>query len=174
MKIRTETYEDYKAVYDINVEAFGNREDESNLVERIRESDGFIPELSIVAEKDGKVIGHILLSKANIWKSDKTTEVIVLAPIAVKPEYQKKGIGSSLIHEGLERVTELGYGLVLLIGHPSYYPRFGFKPARSFGLELRQFDVPDDVFMICELRTGELERIQGELRYPTAFFEEGM
>ena len=80
------------------------------------------------------------------------------------------GIGSMLINEGLKRVKELDYGLVLLIGHPSYYPKFGFKPARQFGLELRQFDVPDEVFMVCELKAGELDHVQGELQYPPAFF----
>jgi len=173
MIVRTETSVDYKAVYDLNFEAFGNREDESNLIERIRESNGFIAELSIVAEENGEIVGHILLSKAFVWNGDESSEVIVLAPIAVRPSYQKKGVGSRLVHEGLNRVKALGYGLVLLIGHPSYYPKFGFKPARQFGLELRQFDVPDDVFMVCEL-AGELDQIQGELRYPPAFFEEGL
>ncbi|MBW8349313.1 N-acetyltransferase [Bacillus sp. IITD106] len=170
MNIRTETFADYKAVYDLNYEAFAMREDESKLVERIRDSEGFIPELSIVAEENSEIVGHILLSKASVIHGDKSTKVIVLAPIAVKPKYQKKGIGSMLINEGLKRVKELDYGLVLLIGHPSYYPKFGFKPARQFGLELRQFDVPDEVFMVCELKAGELDHVQGELQYPPAFF----
>lgn len=76
-----------------------------------------------------------------------------------------------MIEEGLKKARALGYGLVLLIGHPSYYPKFGFKPARQFGLELKQFNVPDEVFMVCELKAGELHRITGELRYPPAFFE---
>jgi len=170
MKIRTETSDDYRAVYDLNYDAFGNRNDESRLVERIRKSEGFIPELSIVAEEIGDIVGHILLCKAKVILGDESTEVIVLAPVAVKPGHQKKGIGKKLINEGLERVKDLGYGLVLLIGHPSYYPKFGFKPARQFGLELCQFDVPDDVFMVCELREGELNNIQGELQYPSVSF----
>ncbi|MBS4216785.1 N-acetyltransferase [Bacillus sp. FJAT-49711] len=170
MSIRTETINDYKAVYDLNYEAFGSRDDEAKLVEKIRESSRFIPELSIVAEINGEMVGHILLSKANVVKDEEFFEVIVLAPVAVKPSFQKKGVGSGLIREGLKRVKELNYGLVLLIGHPSYYPKFGFKPARPFGLELLQFDVPDDVFMVCELRAGELDLIKGELKYPSAFF----
>ncbi|MBS4195056.1 GNAT family N-acetyltransferase [Lederbergia citri] len=170
MNIRTETFKDYKAVYDLNYVAFGMREDESKLVERIRESEGFISELSIVAEENSEIVGHILLSKASVVHGDESTEVIVLAPVSVKPGHQKIGIGSMLINEGLKRVRELGYGLVLLIGHPSYYPKFGFKPARQFGLELRQFDVPDEVFMVCELKVWELDHVQGELQYPPAFF----
>lgn len=98
-------------------------------------------------------------------------EVIVLAPVAVHPTFQKRGIGRKLIKEGLRKVKNMKYGLVLLIGHPTYYPKFGFKPARQFGLELRQFEVPDEVFMVCEMREGELNRIKGELKYPKAFFE---
>ncbi|MCR2821822.1 GNAT family N-acetyltransferase [Lederbergia panacisoli] len=170
MNIRTETSNDFKAIYDLNYEAFGNRDNESKLVERIRESSGFIPELSIVAETNGEIVGHILLSKANVIDGEDITEVIVLAPVAVKPSFQKRGIGSRLILEGLKIVKELGYGLVLLIGHPSYYPNFGFKPARQYGIELHQFNVPDDVFMVCEVKPGELSLVKGELRYPPAFF----
>ncbi|WP_328276957.1 N-acetyltransferase [Paenibacillus chibensis] len=95
--------------------------------------------------------------------------MIALAPLAVSPEHQKQGIGKRLMQEGLKRCQNLGYSLVLLIGHPEYYPKFGFKPARPLGLELKQFAVPDDVFMVCELQEGALVRIQGELIYPEVF-----
>nr|WP_209847403.1 N-acetyltransferase [Paenibacillus sediminis] len=170
MQIRTEQPKDYAAVYEINRAAFGNRDDEAELVERIRLSEGFIPELSIIAEVDGEIVGHLLLSKATVVGETMEKEVIVLAPIAVKPEYQKQGVGSKLIAEGLSRCKALGYGLVLLIGHPSYYPKFGFKPARAYGLELKKFQVPDDVFMVCELIEGTLSHTEGELFYPKAFF----
>lgn len=168
--IRTETEQDLEQIRQVNIEAFGNRNDEADLVDRIRSSDGYIPELSIVAERNGEIIGHILLSKAEIVREEESREVIVLAPIAVKPDDQKRGIGKRLITEGLLRCKGLGYSLVLLIGHPSYYPKFGFKPARPFGLELKQFQVSDDVFMVCELKEHELGRVKGELRYPKAFF----
>jgi putative acetyltransferase len=171
MIIRTEVLEDYKAVFKINYLAFGKQEDESKLIERIRVSGEFIPELSIVAEDEGKIIGHILLSKAYIVTELEVHEVIVLAPVAVHPAYQKRGIGRKLIKEGLRKVKNMKYGLVLLIGHPTYYPKFGFKPARQFRLELRQFEVPDEVFMVCEMREGELNRIKGELKYPKAFLK---
>jgi len=169
MLIRTETKNDYKYVFNLNYDAFDNRDDEAKLVERIRFSDGFIPKLSLVAVEKGEIVGHILLSKARIIQETVEKEVIVLAPVAVKPGLQRKGIGSKLIAEGLKRVKGLGYGLVFLIGHPSYYPKFGFVPARNHGFELTQFKVPDDVFMVCELKEGELASASGELNYPPAF-----
>ncbi len=170
MIIRTETNRDFGAVFQLNYNAFGNREDESRLIERIRASEQYIPELSIVAEIDREIVGHIMLSKATVRERDKETDVIVLAPIAVKPSFQKQGIGSQLIEEGIRRCKALGYGLVLLIGHPGYYPRLGFQPARQHGLELTQFDVPDEVFMVVEVMDGKLQEISGELLYPAAFF----
>lgn len=171
MLIRTETKNDYKQVFNLNFSAFENRDDEAKLVESIRFSDGFIPELSLVAEEQGEIVGHVLFSKAKIIRDGAETEVLVLAPIAVDPTVQKKGIGSNLIEEGLKRATNLGYGLVLLIGHPNYYPKFGFQPARQYGIELTQFKVPDDVFMVCELIEGELQQTNGELRYPSPFLK---
>lgn len=171
MIIRTETSSDFGAVFQLNYYAFGNREDESRLIERIRVSEQFIPELSIVAEIDKEIVGHVMLSKAIVRERDKETNVIVLAPIAVKPALQKQGIGRKLIEEGISRCKALGYGLVLLIGHPDYYPRLGFQPARQHGLELTQFDVPDDVFMVVEVEGGKLQEISGELMYPAAFFD---
>jgi predicted N-acetyltransferase YhbS len=170
MIIRTETVEDYEEVYKLNYLAFGKREDESKLVERIRKSEEFVPELSIVAEIDNEIVGHLLLSKAAVETQERIFTVIVLAPIAVKPDRQKQGIGSKLIEEGIRRCKNLGYYIILLIGRPKYYPRFGFKPARKYGLELKQFKVPDQVFMVYEVVDGELEKIRGELKYPKAFF----
>lgn len=169
IQIRTEKPEDYEQVEDVLFHAFGGREDEAELVKRIRASENFVPELSMVAEQDRTIIGHILLSKAEIVNGGQTHEVIALAPLAVSPSHQKQGVGGILIRAGLRRCRELGYDLVLLIGHPEYYPNFGFEPARSYGLELTQFNVPDDVFMVYELQDGALNRIQGELRYPEVF-----
>ncbi|AIQ73858.1 MULTISPECIES: N-acetyltransferase [Paenibacillus] len=170
MRIRTETVADYNGVFQVNVKAFGDREDEARLVENIRNSQGFIPELSIVAEKDNEIVGHLLLSKAVVQDGEKLSDVIALAPLAVLPNVQKQGIGKALIQEGLERCRTLGYELVFLIGHPEYYPRFGFQPAGPHGLELKQFEVPERVFMVCELKEGVLQRIKGELKYPETFF----
>lgn len=169
MIIRTETKEDYRKVYDLNKLAFENGEFEAQLVEKIRKSNQFIPELSIVAEAQDQIIGQILLSKANVVDGDTEHEVIVLAPIAVHPAYQKQGIGGQLITEGIKRCQAAGYPLIFLIGHPEYYPKFGFKPARSYGLDLKQYEVPDEVFMVYEAIEGALATVKGELRYPETF-----
>ncbi|MBM6617450.1 GNAT family N-acetyltransferase [Bacillus suaedaesalsae] len=171
MKIRTEHPHDHQEVFNLNYKAFGKREDESRLIERIRKSDNFIPGLSLVAELDRKIVGHLLISKATLKDGNEETEVLVLAPIAVNPEMQKSGIGSALIEEGLRRSKELEYGLVFLIGHPSYYPRFGFKPGRDYQFDLKQYNVPNDVFMVKELREGDLLKVSGELLYPESFFK---
>ncbi len=101
--VRTETRADAEQVAKVLFQAFGNREDESELVKRIRRSDGFIPELSLVAEQNGEIVGHILLSKAKVVNGDQQTGVIALAPLAVDPKHQKQGIGGLLIQEGVER-----------------------------------------------------------------------
>jgi predicted N-acetyltransferase YhbS len=170
MNIRTEIKQDYEKVFQLNVQAFGNREEESRLIERIRVSPQFVPALSLVAEEDGEIVGHLLLSKAEVVCDESAHEVIVLAPIAVHPQFQKSGVGSKLILEGFKRCVELGFHLVFLIGHPSYYPRFGFKPAGDAGYELKQFQVSANVFMVCELVKGATEGVSGELRYPQSFF----
>lgn len=171
MIIRTEEKRDHKAVYDLNYRAFNNREDEPKIVEKGRQSETFIPELSIVAEEEGRgIIGHLLLSLAKVIVGQKEHDVIALGPIAVMPERQKQGIGKALIEEGLEKCRQLGYQLVFLIGHTEYYPKFGFKPARAHGLELKQYDVPDEVFMVCEIQEGALQEIKGEFRFPAIFF----
>jgi putative acetyltransferase len=170
MKTRTERVSDYDEVFQLNYLAFKNREDESRLIERIRLSEQFIPKLSLVSEENNHIVGHALFSKAEVIDGEKNHDVIVLAPVAVLPSHQKKGIGSILIQEGLKRCTALGCDFVFLIGHPTYYPKFGFKPARKYGFELKQFNVSDEVFMVYELTQGNTNRLQGELRYPESFF----
>jgi predicted N-acetyltransferase YhbS len=169
LQVRTETPDDYAQVYRLNYDAFGQRDDESQLVERIRNSNGFIPELSIVAEYEGEIVGHVLLSQAYIVHEKGEYPVIALAPIAVHPSMQKQGVGKALIEEGLKRCKELHFGLVFLIGHPSYYPQFGFEPARALGFELKQFQVPDEVFMVRMLVDDLADVPRGELQYPAIF-----
>ncbi|MEW9701853.1 GNAT family N-acetyltransferase [Paenibacillus sp. SI8] len=170
MEIRTERSSDYDAVFQLNYLAFGNREVESRLIERIRLSDAFIPVLSLIAEENDRIVGHILFSRAELVDEEKSDEVIALGPIAVLPGHQKSGVGSKLIQEGLKRCAELGYNLVFLIGHPTYYPKFGFKLARPYGINLKQFEVSDDVFMVCELKEGTLsQKIKGEFKFSKSF-----
>ena len=165
--IRPESPADYKVVYEVNKLAF-KQEDEARLVEKIRQSPNYIAELSLVAIKDKKVVGHILFSIVNIKNDKEATQILSLAPMATLPEYQNQGIGSLLVKKGLEECRKLGYKAVVVVGHPNYYPRFGFIPAKEKGLKL-PFDAPDEAFLVNELMPGALDHISGTIEYPPAF-----
>ena len=167
--IRPEKTEDYASVFEVNRLAF-SREDEARLVETLRRADDFIPELSLVAAKDGQIVGHILFSPITIQTEGEYAPALSLAPVAVRPEFQRRGIGSALVRRGLDECLRLGHGIVILIGHPEYYPRFGFSPARAKGLETT-YPVSDEAFMALELVPGALEGIEGAVIYPPAFDE---
>jgi predicted N-acetyltransferase YhbS len=95
---------------------------------------------------------------------------LALAPVAVLPEYQNQGIGGKLIMEGHRLARELGYGSVIVVGHPAYYPRFGYKPASRWNITA-SFEVPDEAFMALELLEGGLKDVSGEIEYVKEFFE---
>ncbi|GAB6930052.1 N-acetyltransferase [Paenibacillus sp. JCM 10914] len=168
MNIRTETNQDMERVQHLLLQAFPGQA-EARLVEELRKDPQFVPELSIVAEENGIIKGHILLSQGQLLDGHQTHAVAALAPLAVLPKYQRQGIGGLLVEEGKRRCASLGYPLVFLFGHPTYYPRFGFEQARRYGLDIKQFTVSDEVFMVAELKSGALEKLQGEFRYPPAF-----
>jgi putative acetyltransferase len=159
----------YTAIYELNVLAFG-REDEAKLLETLRKTSGFIPDFSLVALKEGRVIGHILFTSIAIQTKNDTLPALALAPMALHPEFQNRGIGSELVRQGLERCRKLGYKVVIVVGHPTYYPRFGFISARAKGLGA-PFPVPDEAFMVIELTPGALNGISGMIIYPPAFEE---
>ncbi len=165
--IRPETPADRDAIHEVVALAFG-REDEAELVEALRQSAAFIPELSLVTAQDGNVIGHVMFSHMSIETPTGTAPALALAPVSVRPEQQNRGIGSRLVREGLERCQALGHRIVIVEGHPAYYPRFGFLPARAQGLEAT-FPVPDAAFMALELVPGALDGVRGTVRYPPAF-----
>lgn len=165
--IRPEKPIDYEKVYEVNKLAF-KQEDEARLVEKIRQSSNYVPELSLVAIKDEIIVGHILFSIVNIKNDTAVTQVLSLAPMATLPECQNQGVGSSLVKKGLEECKKLGYKVVVVVGHPNYYPRFGFIPAKEQGLEL-SFDTPDEAFLVYELIPGALDSISGTVEYPPAF-----
>jgi putative acetyltransferase len=167
--VRAERKQDIKSIGEVNRRAFG-QEEEAVLVQRIRDSSGFMPELSLVAVKDSRVVGHILFSRIHIDTAKGKVAVLSLAPIAVLPEYQNIGIGSQLVRIGLEKCRTSGHSIIVVIGHPSYYPRFGFVPARKKGLEC-PFSVPDEAFMVCELLPDALEGISGMVIFPPEFAE---
>lgn len=169
LTIRPETPADYEAVYRLNQLAFDGRKDEPELVEDIRKSPGYIPELSLVAVEDGEVVGHILFSHVHIHTENGDIPILALAPMAVLPEYQNKGIGSQLVRHGLQECRRLGHTIVNVLGHPAFYPRFGFRPARALGINGPYTDAPDDAWMIQELKPGALDNIKGTVFYPKIF-----
>jgi predicted N-acetyltransferase YhbS len=166
MLIRQEKKEDYERIYEINKQAF-NQIDESELVNRIRASENFIPELSLVAEKNGEIIGHILFSKMKII-GEKEYETLSLAPIAVLPKYQNQGVGGKLIKEGLKRAEKLGFNSVIVVGHKDYYPKFGFEKASKWSIKC-PIDAPDEAFMAIELKVGSLKNKTGVVEFPKEF-----
>ncbi|NLP41786.1 MAG: N-acetyltransferase [Veillonellaceae bacterium] len=172
IRIRKETERDYRNVEDLVQKAFQEAQfsdhSEHLLVSRLRKSNAFIAELSLVAEKAGLLVGHILFSKVRIVNERKIVESLALAPVAVLPEYQNKGVGKLLIREGLRIAQELGFESVIVLGHEHYYPRFGFKPARSWGIKL-PFTVPEENFMALELKEGALDDAAGVVEYPQEF-----
>ena len=167
--IRTETIHDFKAIYDINQKAFGQN-DESELINKLRQSDAFIPGLSLVAQKGEKLVGHILFTRIYIVSKDERYPSLALAPMSVLPEFQKQGIGKLLIHEGLDKVKSLGESSVIVLGHEHYYPKFGFQPASNWNISC-PFEVPNPVFMGIELMTDGLQGVEGTVEYAKPFME---
>jgi putative acetyltransferase len=125
------------------------------------------PILSLVAESDGAIVGHILFSPVSLAGSS-GLKLMGLAPMAVAPGHQMQGVGSALVREGLERCRQSGVAAVVVLGHPEYYPRFGFLPSVRFGIG-SEYDVPEEAFMAIELQPGALEHAGGTIRYHPAF-----
>lgn len=167
ISIRAESPADVDAIFEVNEQAFG-RKQEAQLVNELRTSDDFIPELSLVAVVDDRIVGHILFSPIVIGTKSSRTSVLSLAPMAVSPGYQDQGIGTELVRQGIHRCRELGHKVIVVVGHPAYYPRFGFVQAREKGIQTT-FEVPDEAFMVLELFEGALNGIEGTVRYPAVF-----
>lgn len=125
------------------------------------------PIVSLVADDSGSIVGHILFSPVQL-SGHPDLQLMGLAPMAVLPSAQRRGIGLALVRAGLERCAQLGYVGVVVLGHATYYPRFGFVPASRFGIN-SEYDVSDEVFMALELRAGALEGTSGTIRYHSAF-----
>ena len=163
MIIREERHEDYNAILQLTYQAFltldypgRQRMDEHFLVSLLRGSKFVLPELCFVMERGSEIVGHILYTKSEILKADGVkTQTITFGPISVLPKYHRQGIGSALVRHSLEKAQELGYGAVLITGVPDYYPKLGFKRARTYGLVLSDGTAPD-AFMTFELTPGSL------------------
>lgn len=166
--IRPETASDYPVITYVNNLAFGQPA-EGELVEKLRNNPNFVIELSLVAEIDEKIVGHILFFPIKIKSiSGKQKHIVSLAPMAVIPEFQRRGIGGELIKRGFEACMEVGYDSVVVLGHPEYYPRFGFKQACTWKIK-DPFGAPDEVYMAIELKKGALQNISGVVEYPDEF-----
>ncbi|MEK6301419.1 MAG: N-acetyltransferase [Acidobacteriota bacterium] len=163
--IRPESPEDHAAIRRVIELAFG-QSSEADLVEALRIHAS--PHISLVAERDGELVGHIFFSPVSIESETDDFAAMGLAPLAVLPDHQNKGIGSELVRAGLNECLRIGHEVVVVLGHSHYYPRFGFVPASKRGIR-SEYDVPDDVFMVAELTPGALSGRKGLVKYHPSF-----
>ncbi len=165
--VRPEQPADFEAIRRTVQLAFG-RVDEVEVVERVRQSGRYVPELALVAERDGEIVGHVILSYVELRGNDSSLAVLGLAPLAVRPDAQQEGTGAALVKEALARAEARGEPLVVVLGPPRFYSRFGFEPARPHGIDPPPPGVPDEVFLV-NLLPGYDGRQRGQIVYPPAF-----
>ena len=168
MTIRAERAEDVAAIRVVNERAFGGQT-EARLVDTLRKANKAT--VSLVAQQDEQVVGHILFSPVTIANTPAEIRGVGLAPMSVLPEFQNRGIGSRLVRDGLAACQAAGYDIVVVLGHVDYYPRFGFARAKDFGLE-NEYEAAD-AFMVLELKEGALKRISGLVKFAPEFHEAG-
>ncbi|MHC4824230.1 MAG: GNAT family N-acetyltransferase [Planctomycetota bacterium] len=164
LHLRPEDPADIEAIHDLHVAAFESPA-EADLVDALR--DRAQPYLSLVAECAGKLVGHILFTPVTL-EDHADLNLMGLAPMAVLPGHQSSGIGSALVEAGLASCRTLGIDAVAVLGHPKYYPRFGFVPSVQYGID-SEYEVPAEVFLIHELKQGRLAGRAGRIRYHQAF-----
>lgn len=162
--IRQITTEDYSTAYDLIKKAFETAEhrdgDEQDFAVRLRNGVNYIPELDLVAECDGRLIGHIMLTKTYVTRPDgRKYDTLLVAPLSVLLEYRGAGVGSELMEEGLRVALTMGYQSAFLIGDPNYYQRFGYKLTHQYGINHES--LPAEYVMTKELVTGALDGIKG-------------
>jgi len=162
--VRAEEQKHWAAVHAVNASAF-ETPGEANLVDALRKQAH--PIVSLVAVDAEIVVGHIMFSPVSL-SGHPDLDIMGLAPMAVAPECQRKGIGSALVRAGLDRCKQLGFGAVVVLGHSKYYPRFGFSPSTRFGIGC-EYEVPEEVFMVLELLPGYLRGASGTIKYHAAF-----
>ena len=163
MVIRSQTPDDRAAVRFVNEAAFG-RPDEARLVENLWTEGAVL--VSLVAERESQIVGHILFSRMSIETAQVSIPAVALAPMAVRPSHQRQGIGKQLVQSGLDQLRAHGEKIVIVLGHPEYYPRFGFSTAMARTLAS---PFPANAFMALELFRGALDGVQGHVRYAAAF-----
>jgi len=164
--VRKEINEDIKAIDVVHMSAFEG-EKEVGLIDTLRKSSSFLPDLSLVAEFKHRIVGHILLSKVVIQHGAKSTDILALAPMAVVPSQSHRGIGSELVTAAIDVAEKNNFDAIVVVGHPEFYERFGFKPAADFGLQCN-LPVPDDIVTAMELKPGVLGK-DGHVIFPSHF-----
>lgn len=171
--IRQERTADYKIVYNLIKLAFKNEEVSDNneqlIVEKLRNSATFIPEFSLVAEFNNEIVGHILLTKIIIKNNKQHFISLALAPVSVLPKHQHKGIGGQLIEKAHQIAKNSGYKSIIVLGHETYYPKFGYQQAHKFGIKF-PFNAPKENCMVIELTKNGLQGITGMVEYPKEFY----
>jgi putative acetyltransferase len=166
--IREEKQNDCDAVQTLNDQAFGQPQ-EGRIVAKLRKA---CPEsLSLVAISGGEIVGHIFFSPATIDHGDRIIIGMGLAPMAVLPEFQRQGIGSLLVEEGIRRIKERDCPFIIVLGHEHFYPRFGFEQAVKYNLQAQWEGVPEEAFMVMILNETTMEGIAGVARYRSEFDE---
>ncbi len=166
IKVRAEAASDFNAIDVVNLSAFQG-ESEAQLVSDLRKSAGFIPDLSLVAELNGRIVGHVVLSRVPLNSGGKSREILALGPMSVVPSQSHRGIGTELIDAAVARAKPLCYEAIAVAGHPDYYRRFGFKPAADWGVSCN-LELPEDALLAMELVDGALAG-GGEVEYPDIF-----
>lgn len=172
--VRAARAPDLPGVLAVEREAFGEDEEAQLVAELLEDPMARIPGLSLVAVAAAGtsdwIVGHVLFTRANVGG----VEAALLAPLAVAPEYQGVGVGGALVREGLERAAALGFGIALVLGHPGYYPRFGFEPAEPFGIAPPYPVEPSEAWMVAELRRGAVAGARGIVHVADALMHEEM
>lgn len=164
--VRAETADDFKAIDVVHLSAFEG-DDEVGFIDSLRSTSGYIPELSLVAEFNGRIVGHILLTRICFQQGSKSVDVLALAPMAVVPSQSHRGIGSELVKTAIEEAKKHGYTAIAVIGHPEFYQRFGFKLAENLKVGIN-LSIDQDLVTVMELQQGALGD-GGNLIYPSQF-----
>ncbi len=168
MKIRPEKSSEFPIIYDFVKLAFQTAKvangNESNYVDKLRKGNNYLPELALVAEEGGEIIGHIMLTKAFVTCEDSKFESLLLAPLSVALGHRNCGIGSKLVLSSFDLAKKLGYSAVFVVGDPDYYCRFGFMSSANFGI-VHVPEIPSQYVMVCELVTGVLVGFSGTVTF---------
>ncbi len=166
IKIRAEAAGDEASIRNVNLAAF-NGPAEADLVDKLRKAGAIT--LSLVAISDGRIVGHALFTPASIEWDGGSLAGLGLGPVAVLPDFQRKEVGSLLMAAGIAQLRKVGHTYIVVLGHPGYYPRFGFQPAAEFGIKCEYDNAPPEAFMVLELRAGALAGRGGIARYRPEF-----